>query len=257
MWVWVGLTWPSMVKTGSVISSFVIGQTSDATMPASASACSAERSSCALAGLSSSASWLLSSGVAAVRSACSSLERLLANESFFAIGARTCANSTGIGGGLDGRAGLLSPPDSESAPTCERAPPGAFAVPPSAAGAASSAGAVGFSFDFDRIRLRRNGAIEPPVDTARRCAVKRRVREGGASSGRHTGLHMLNYGPVSRSADSSERTAAASRQQQRGDSRLGSNAAQRQLVLLRRRLRAGGAFLHPLARPEFGFGRPK
>ena len=41
---------------------------------------------------------------------------------------------------------------------------------------------------------------------------------------------MLNYGPVSRSADSSERTAAASRQQQRGDSRLGSNAAQRQLV---------------------------
>ena len=42
-----------------------------------------------------------------------------------------------------------------------------------------------------------------------------------------TGLHMLNYGPVSRSADSSERTAAASRQQQRGDSRLGSNAAQR------------------------------
>ena len=37
--------------------------------------------------------------------------------------------------------------------------------------------------------------------------------------------------------DSSERTAAASRQQQRGDSRLGSNAAQRQLVLLRRRLR--------------------
>ena len=33
---------------------------------------------------------------------------------------------------------------------------------------------------------------------------------------------MLNYGPVSRSADSSERTAAASRQQQRGDSRLGS-----------------------------------
>ena len=42
-----------------------------------------------------------------------------------------------------------------------------------------------------------------------------------------TGLHMLNYGPVSRSTDSSERTAAASRQQQRGDSRLGSNAAQR------------------------------
>ena len=39
--------------------------------------------------------------------------------------------------------------------------------------------------------------------------------------------------PVSRSANSSERTAAASRQQQqRGDSRLGSNAAQRQLVLL-------------------------
>ena len=57
------------------------------------------------------------------------------------------------------------------------------------------------------------------------------------SSGRHTGLHMLNYGPVSRSAASSERTAAASRQHQQGDSRLGSNAAQRQLVLLRRRLR--------------------
>ena len=44
--------WPSMVKTGSVISSLVIGQTSDeATMPASASACSAERSSSALPGL--------------------------------------------------------------------------------------------------------------------------------------------------------------------------------------------------------------
>ena len=49
--------------------------------------------------------------------------------------------------------------------------------------------------------------------------------------------YTLNYGPVSRSADTSERTAAASRQRQRGDSRLGSNAAQRQLVLLRRRLR--------------------
>ena len=35
-----------------------------------------------------------------------------------------------------------------------------------------------------------------------------------------------NCGPVSRSADSTERTAAASRQQQRGDSRQGSNAAQ-------------------------------
>ena len=51
------------------------------------------------------------------------------------------------------------------------------------------------------------------------------ARGEGTSSGRHTGLHMLNYGPVSRSADSSERTAAASRQQQRGDSRLGSNEA--------------------------------
>ena len=183
MWVWVGLTWPSVVKTGSVISSFVIGQTSDEAMPASASACSAERSSCALAGLSSSPSWLLSSGAAVLSSASSSLEHLLANESFFAIGARTCANSTGIGGGLDGRAGLLSPPDSESAPPGESAPAGAFAVPPSAAGAASSACAVGFSFDFDRIRLR-NGivaAVRPA--TLMLSAVKRRAescREGGA-----------------------------------------------------------------------------
>ena len=47
--------WPSMVKTGSVISSFVIGQTSDeATIVSSASACSAERSTCALPGLSTS-----------------------------------------------------------------------------------------------------------------------------------------------------------------------------------------------------------
>ena len=50
---------------------------------------------------------------------------------------------------------------------------------------------------------------------------------------------MLNYGPVSRSADSSERTDAASRQQQRGDSRLGSNAAQRQLFLDREKKTTG------------------
>ena len=63
------------------------------------------------------------------------------------------------------------------------------------------------------------------------------ARKGGTSSGRH--LHMLNYGPVSRSADSSERTAAASKSFAAKSARGGSSAdrslgmALRQPMLLR------------------------
>ena len=143
-----------MVKTGSVISSLVIGQTSEEAMPSSASACSAERSSCALLGLRTS------SGVAAYSSASSSLDGFVrANDRVLAIGVRIaigdCANSTGIGGGLGGRTGLLS----ES--TISVVPPSApFKVPRSRPpGAASSACASGFSFNFDLNRLWPNGAI--------------------------------------------------------------------------------------------------
>ena len=139
----------------------------------------------------------------------------------------TLTSARGCEGGVSGSAHSAGTPGSP-APAQTRVPPATGAL--TSPWRACVLTGVGHGLYLEALLLRHivgRGSHERALasrahDTNASCW---RPPPGGTSSGRHarpTSLHTI-HGPAQRTA-----TAAANRQQQRGDSRLGSNAAQQQ-----------------------------